>query len=484
MVTACVSMPATETSDAGDRRALRRSRLALFLMVLGFYLSALNVTNTDSYLALPTAVSIFHSGDFSLDEFVSPKLQDHYGYIRLHGQAYDYFPWADALLFVPAVVLVDIAGELGIGEGATALVEGNRMGPVQLATAGLTTALAVLVVATVAYESLSGSPRTRRRASFVVGTVFALGTSAWSTTSRALWQHGPSMLAIAVALLAATRLQRGHRSAVSATVLGAAVASAYAFRPTNALAVVGFSLFVAVSHRDRLPSFLSGLIAVLAAFVAVNVASFDRVLPPYFAPGRISLHPDYLTALAANLVSPARGLLLFSPIVALSIVGFALQLRNRRLRPLDVVAAGCVLAHLLVVSAQNEGWWAGHAFGPRFMSDVLPLLAYLALPAVGALLVGLRVRHPSGPVRAAAGAAAGVALLSIAVNAQGAYLRSSTCWNVVPVNIDREPRRVWDFGNPQILAGYRAIAREGLPAAAVGPCQGRDVTPVAPRVSS
>jgi hypothetical protein len=339
-------------------------------------------------------------------------------------------------------------------------------------------------VAAVAYEHLAGSARTRRRTSFAVAVVFALGTAAWSTTSRALWQHGPSMLAIAVALLAASRLQRGHRPAAMATTLGAAVGAAYALRPTNALAVAGFGLLVVSRHRDRVVPFLGGLLAVLLAFVAVNVASFGRVLPPYFAAGRISLHPDYLMALAANLVSPARGLLLFSPVVALSIAGFVLQMRRRALQPLEVVAAGCVVAQLLVVSAQNEGWWAGHAFGPRFMSDVLPLLAYLALPAVSALIGAVGVADPSGLARAAACAVGVVTLVSIAVNAEGAFLRASTCWNVTPVNIDRRPSRVWDLGNPQITAGYRAIARQGVRAAAVGACKGRDTIPVAPRAAS
>src|SRR5207247_9569316 len=38
--------------------------------------------------------------------------------------------------------------------------------------------------------------------------VFAFGTSAWSTASRSLWQHGPSMLILAAALLV---LSRGSR---------------------------------------------------------------------------------------------------------------------------------------------------------------------------------------------------------------------------------------------------------------------------------
>ena len=449
---------------------MRRSRLLLFAIVLGFYLSAPNVTNTDAYLSVPTAVSILHSASLELDQFSSPVVKAHYGYSEVNGHHYDRFPWAVALLFVPGVAIVDLFGHLGIGSGAHALVETNHMGPLQLVTASVVTALAAVAVAVVAYERLSGTASRRRRVSFAVGLVFALGTSAWSTASRALWQHGPSMLALALALLATSRLQRGDRPRSMAAALGVAVAGAYVLRPTNAIAIAGFTLLVALRHRRQLAPYLVSLLSVLAVFVAVNVAAYGLVLPGYFSAGRISAHGAYVEALLANLVSPARGLLVFSPVVALSMAGFLLQVRRRTLSPLDSIAAACVVAQLLVVSAQNEGWWAGHAFGPRFMSDVFPFLAYLSIPAAEALLGALRTSTPTVWARMAAGAAALAAVVSVGINAQGAYLRSSTCWNSRPVDIDVRPARTWDVEDPQILAGFRAIGTDGLRDAMLGAC--------------
>ena len=464
--------PPPVDSPGHSARAARRSRFWLFGIVLACYLSAPNVTNTDAYLAVPTAVSIVHSADLDLEEFESPVLKAHHGYVEFDGRHYDYFPWPGALLFVPAVVVVDALGLVGVGAGAETLVEANRMGPLQLVTASVVTALAAVVVAAVGYERLRGSPRFRRRVSAGVALVFALGTAAWSTTSRSLWQHGPSMLALALALLAAQRLESGPRSRSMAAALGAAVAGAYVLRPTNAIAVVAFGVLVVVRHRRSVGYFILGLLSVLGVFAAVNLAAYHRPLPPYFSASRISLHGDYLEALAANLVSPARGILVFSPVVVLSVVGIALQIRRGMLRPLEVVAAACVLVQLLVVSAQNEGWWAGHAFGPRFMSDVLPFLAYLAIPAVEELLAALRASPAAAAVRVAAGATVLTVALSVVINAQGAYLRSSTCWNARPVNVDFHPDRVWDLDHPQVLAGYRAVAKDGLVDAMLGPCGG------------
>lgn len=466
------SVAAGPPAGADSRGSTARTVLVLLGLVLAGYLSAPNVTNTDAYLTMPTAVSIVHSGNLDLDEFRSPLVKDHYGYIEIDGRHVDRFPWADSLLLVPGVVVVDLLHAVHIGPGATALVEDNHMGPVQLVTASLVTALAVLAVFALAFENLDGSAARRRRTGFAVALVFALATAAWSTASRALWQHGPSMLALALALLAASRLDRGVRPARSAAGLGVALAAAYALRPTNAIAIGGFSLLVVLRHRRWLLAYLGGLLGVLAVFAAVNLLSYGRLLPPYYSAGRISLHPAYREALAANLVSPARGLLVFSPVVLLAVAGLVLRARAREVRALDLVVAGCVVAQLLVVSAQDEGWWAGHAYGPRFMSDVLPLLAFLSLPAVEALAGVLRSGRPTVWGKVAVGATGLAVLWSVAVNAEGAYLRSSTCWNAEPVTIDLRPGRVWDWHDPQVLSGYRAVGREGVRAAMLGHCEG------------
>ena len=432
------------------------------------------MTNTDAYLAVPTAVSVVHSGNLDLDEFSSLSVRRHYGFIEFRGRHFDHFPWADALLFVPGVLVVDGLSHIGIGSGATAMVETNTMGALQLATASMVTALVALIVAIVAYRRLTGPERVRRRAAFAVGAVFAFGTAAWSTASRALWQHGPSMLALALALWWALRLEERStdgRARGGAVALGATVGVAYALRPTNAVAVIAFTALVALRHRQVLVWHLCGLAAVLGVFFAVNLASYGQPLSLYFEPGRISLHPAFLEAVAGNLVSPARGLLVFSPIVLLSVAGVVIATRRRTLGPLEVVAAGCVVAHLVVVSAQNEGWWGGHAFGPRFLTDVLPLLAFLSLPAVQALLdAPATAERPSA--RRAAGVAVALAVAASAViNGQGALLKSSTCWNVEPQNIDHDPSRVWSLRHPQVVAGFQALATRPTCSATFGPCR-------------
>ena len=78
---------------------------------------------------------------------------------------------------------------------------------------------------------------------------FALATPAWSTASRAMWQHGPSMLCIAVGLLCALRAQSGQRGWMG---MGAAFAASYAMRPTDSIVIIVIAVWMVVAQRRHL----------------------------------------------------------------------------------------------------------------------------------------------------------------------------------------------------------------------------------------
>ena len=117
-----------------------------------------------------------------------------------------------------------------------------------------------------------GTPR-RLGASVAMALLFAFGTAAWSTASRALWQHGPSMLLSVVALVLIQRLALAdtgrHRGRLAAGA-GVATALTYTVRPTNAIVVVGLSLYLVLRARALLVPYLAGAGAVAAAWVAVK----------------------------------------------------------------------------------------------------------------------------------------------------------------------------------------------------------------------
>ena len=83
------------------------------------------------------------------------------------------------------------------------------------------------------------------------------------------------------------------------------------------------------------------------------------------------------------LVSPGRGLFLYSPVLVFAIYG-AIRGRETLYRS----CAAAFVAYVVVVANVSQ-WWGGECFGARKLAEALPLLAVLLVPAVDAI-VGTR----------------------------------------------------------------------------------------------
>jgi len=83
-------------------------------------------------------------------------------------------------------------------------------------------------------------------------------------------------------------------------------------------------------------------------------------------------------------------------------------------------------------------WWAGWSFGPRYMTDMLPVFA------MGLVFVDHPFRR-----RPAAVPFAVLVAWSVAVQAVGAVCHPSG-WNASPRNVDQCPERLWDWQDTQL----------------------------------
>jgi hypothetical protein len=224
--------------------------------------------------------------------------------------------------------------------------------------------------------------------------------------------------------------------------------------------VAVLAVWLLATERRRALPFVAGGGVVALGWLAVNLLAYGRPVPPYFDSDRAGLDGGLLTAVAEHLVSPNRGLLVFTPVALLSVVGFVLAVRRRGPLPpaLAIAAAVAVIGHVLAVA--GSGISSGASYGPRYMADLLPFLVLLALPVVERLAEG-------GAARWVRASVAVLVLLSIAVHAQGAWSKPAQCWNATPTNIDVDHDRVWDWSDPQMLRGVRVLADTGSVRAAL-----------------
>ncbi len=447
----------------------------LALVVFAIDMASPSGMTADPIRAVSVAVSMVHFRSLSLDRF-QPLADPGYAVTVVNGHSYPLFPWAVSLFAVPWVIADDLAHRLGLTEGSVAMVRSGHDWGLQVVSMATVVAAATVVVYFIALRVLRLRPPARRRRwAVAVALAFALGTPAWSTASRAMWQHGPSMLCIAVGLLCALRAQSGQRGWMG---MGAAFAASYAMRPTDSIVIIVMAVWVVVAQRRHLLAVVAGALPPLVILVSVNLAVYHQALSPYYTGGQsFDVSGTMAVALAGNLVSPARGLFIFCPLVVLSVVGVVVRWRAGECTAFWKALAVIPVLHWIVISAFKH-WWGGDSYGPRFFTDLVPVFVVLALPAVEVLAQWVAPSRdgpaPGDPADVDAGtpdrtgpglrwrralvAVTVVALVwSVGVNAQGAILRSAWCWNSEPTAVDAHPSKLWDWSDPQFARGIRTL---------------------------
>jgi hypothetical protein len=160
--------------------------------------------------------------------------------------------------------------------------------------------------------------------------------------------------------------------------------------------------------------------------------------------------------LYGTLLSPSRGLLVFSPFLVLPLLGslrFWGSLEDRRL-------AGAVLLFLalhLLGLVSTGAWWGGYAFGPRLLTEVIPGLVLLTVLVWRAL----RSAAPPSWQRAGAAGYVGLGIVAVLINSYQGMLNPNTLrWNgeMAPA-VDRCRECVLDWTYPQFLATSRSLCQ-------------------------
>ncbi len=288
------------------------------------------------------------------------------------------------------------------------------------------------------------------RPALVVTIAYAAGTTLLSTVSQSLWQHGPAQLCLiaAIAVWSATPSDERARMRLRALAAGALAGFVLLCRPAD-LFLAGVVLLWIVAGRDAARGWAIAGAMLPAAFLA----GYDWY---YFgAPWRMGYgalassewRGDPLRGLVGMLVSPARGLLVYSPVFAF--VPFAVRGIRERARngePLWALLLAGVVLHLALYSRWTV-WWGGWSLGYRMLSDVTPFACLLLIPF-------LETRGARGPCRAAFG----LALVASVV------IHTSLAWNE-DCNWDRRrdtdhhPEVLWDWRHSPLMSCYRGVAR-------------------------
>ncbi len=446
---------------SGSSRA--RRYVILFVVLSVVYHSNLRpVASGDSLPASLIPFSVILDKSISLDRF-GPYLTKHVWYaskvILTKGDHwYSRYPITGPLLITPLYLpLALIPGIAKQPPGTLISIArvAEKIAAVFLASA---TALALLLLL---------RRLTSESAAWMLTLLFALGTANWSTASQALWPHTFGQLAIIGCLCAVDRWSAADSQVSPYWIAGVFAACAVAIRPTNVtlLPALALALFLRPARPLHYVRVFVPVILAAALVLAYNLAVFDRASGQY--PVKAGEH--LLNGLLGVLVSPGRGLLVYTPIFVFALAAFAPRVRalREKHRLLIVVATLFALSHIALISLWPY-WWGGYCWGPRLLTEaVVPFMVLLA--------VGWQV------IAAGKGwkwAFAGIALYCCFVQALGVYCYPKGRWDGLPVSVNDDPSRLWDWGDNPLVRTARggvawepyaivaAAAKGGLPAAA------------------
>jgi hypothetical protein len=309
----------------------------------------------------------------------------------------------------------------------------------------------VLTALAVGILYLTARQRTSRRAAILLSLGLGLGTGLWCAVSRTLWQHETAIfgMAIAMAGFASTDERLGLRQALW-TGIGLALAGTARPQLAPMVAVILAGVWGRAPRRAAAAAtaIVGGAAAILMFMnwrwfgtplgAVSNLGNTNDVI--HLTKGWIDWHFE---GVAGLLVSPSRGLLVYSPIVAVAFAGFVDAVRAPWGSPLRWCAAAAAAEFLLYGS--YSVWWAGHTYGPRYLLDVLPVLVPLAAAAVSRIQM-----H-----RVAIVACTAALAWSIALSATGAFFYPHERWNSEPVDVDRDHARLWEWSDPQFVRCWR-----------------------------
>ncbi len=420
--------------DDSVRRRLGAAAVAACAAVL---LNA-NGREVGSYDTQPTkyaARELAARGTLTLDAVVArmPALAERPGFGRaLDGHVRSAYPVLPSIIAAGPAWLLSMIGAVDLDASMTPTL-------IAKLTASLLVALAV------ACAFLIARARTSAGLAVLVAFGYGFGTNVW-LAGQTLGGHETVALGLTAAL---ALLTPPGRAAVGwqAWAAMAMLAVAGAARAQVAPAVAVLALWVLARGRFRPWPALSLLAAAAGIVVAYNVAWFGH---PLGAVARLeSLHPTVhatsgsfgspLPGGLGLLLSPSRGLLIFSPVVLVCVAGLRAVAREGWRGPL----AWCLSAAAaqFALYACYSVWWGGHTYGPRYFVDLLPLLIPIA--AEGAAVLARN--------RVSSAAAAGALAWSVALAATGACCYPAERWNTSPDDVDVRHERLWDWRDPQFV---------------------------------
>lgn len=419
---------------------------------------------SDSHYSMLLSENLLKHGTFAMDRyFVQPLDAAKYPgfdagtglprYIEVKNQhLYSIMPSGGSVLSVPFVGLMNLFGLSAANPDNTYSIAGETR---------IETLLAALLMAGLAWLFFLTSRELLPLGwSAAVALSAALGTPVWSTASRAMWMHTWGLALTGIAIFVLVRHAVRRRS-LNPWLFATLLSWLFYVRPANALFIVAIAIYMLFTARKIFLPFAATGAAWLGLYLWFTWSRYHHFSSTYSGAGLGFYQYDlikerFLRGVVGLLFSPSRGYLVFVPSLLYVFYTLLRYRKNLSHRPLVALSWACIIPSFIMYASFIE-WFAGHSYGPRYLTDIIPwffLLALLGIHAMRASRESLAASGKKPPgIRLQVAIATVLVLISLWMNGYGAFSWSAAAWNAVPKDISFDTERLWDWRRPQWLAG-------------------------------
>jgi len=359
---------------------MRRAWLKILLTLIGAYIlyfisynSTVKYTFSDPQLTLLTSQSLLQNQSTNLYPYYTKvKPEDFadgnwkYSYWEKQKKVYYFYPIGTSILSIPVVALANSLGVDFIDKKSDAIW--------QCIISSACVCIIFLLLTLIASKFIS------YYYSLLASFIFCLSTSIISTVALALWSFNYEMIFILLCFLHIVNHKDDLKN-IKGYKIGMYIFVAWLCRPSVLIVIGILAVCLFFINKKQLLYFILTLFIMYIPLGIYSFTHFNLSVPAYYHPLFWTHMPPseqpFGERLVAILFSPARGLLLFTPVLILSFAGIIKK--DIRKNPLYIISFIWVFIHAIML-ARQANWWGGWSYGPRLFTDALiPLFIMLII---------------------------------------------------------------------------------------------------------
>jgi 4-amino-4-deoxy-L-arabinose transferase-like glycosyltransferase len=216
-----------------------------------------------------------------------------------------------------------------------------------------------------------------QKISLICTLIYAFATCTWAVSSQTLWQQGAVELFLAI-LIYLVIINEKWENRHNFLLMGIVSGLLFFCRSVDGILLLPIIYYIFM--HDKMDKFIYVIAFILVSlpFAAYNFYFFGNFFGGYnSAASLFSFNFEAVTSFLGLIISPNRGLLVFSPVCFLAFFGiFGIKnIKTKNMQYFFIIMAISVFCQITAYSFFKV-WWGGWSYGPRFLAGMLPFIVF------------------------------------------------------------------------------------------------------------